>query len=139
MAKINLLVVSQEKRLLEESVDYVTATTSLGEITILPGHIPLFTKLTTGELIYGNDKKSNSIIVSKGFLTIAQNNQVTVMADTAVEEREISVEKAKKAIKEAEETIKSSEDNRERIMAEAALRRALLEIRVAERSRRTRN
>ena len=137
MAKIKLLVVSQEKKLTEETVDYVSAVTSEGEITILPGHIPLFSKLVTGELRYGELGEQKSIIISKGFLTVGQNSTVTVMADTAVDAREVSLEKATIAIKEAEETIKSTEDNREKIMAEAALRRALLEIRIAQRTKKT--
>lgn len=137
MAKLKLVVVSQEKKLTDESVNYVTAVTSEGEITILPGHIPLFSKLVTGELRYGETGQEKSIIISKGFLTVGNHHDVTIMADTAVDAREISLEKATKAVKEAEATIRSTEDNREKIMAEAALRRALLEIRVAQRTKKT--
>ena len=45
---------------------------------------------------------------------------------------------AQAAIQAAHETLRVSVDQRERIMAEAALRRALLEIKVAERSRKNR-
>jgi F-type H+-transporting ATPase subunit epsilon len=119
-------------------VESVTAQTTEGEITILPGHIPLFTKLGTGELIYRTNGAENSIVVSRGFLTVAPNNEVTIMADTAVYAREISVQKAEEAIKAAETTLQSSQDQRERMLAEAALRRALLELRIAERTKRTR-
>lgn len=137
MAKLQLTVVSQEKALIDASVDSVTAVTTEGTITILPGHIPLFTKLDTGELIFRNEKTERSIVISKGFLTLAPNDKITVMADTAVDEREISMKKAEEAMKEAQETLRVSEDQRERIMAEAALRRALLEIKVAQRTKRT--
>jgi F-type H+-transporting ATPase subunit epsilon len=137
MPKLNLKVVSQERELLRESVDSITAQTTEGEVTILPGHIPLFTKLGTGELIYRLNGVESSIVVSRGFLTVAPNNEITVMADTAVYAREISLEKAQAAVKAAEETLHSSQDQRERIMAEASLRRALLEIRVAQRTKRT--
>lgn len=137
MAKLRLTVVSQEKALLETDVDGVTAVTTMGEVTILPGHIPLFTKLDTGELRYQIDKNSHSIVISKGFLTVSADNVVTVMADTAVTERDISVKAAEDAVQRAKETIQTTQDQRERIMAEAALRRALLEIRVAQRTKRT--
>ncbi len=138
MSKLNLRVVSQERELLRESVDSVTAQTTEGEITILPGHIPLFTKLGTGELVYRMGSGENSIVISRGFLTVAPNNEITIMADTAVHAREISVQKAEEAIKAAEATLQSSQDQRERLMAEASLRRALLELRIAERTKRTR-
>jgi F-type H+-transporting ATPase subunit epsilon len=137
MAKLSLKVVSQERALLDTSVDSVTAITVQGAITILPGHIPLFTKLDTGELIYRIDNTEHSIVISKGFLTLADSDQITVMADTAVDEREISMQKAEAAMKEAQETLKVSDNQRERILAEAALRRALLEIKVAQRTKRT--
>jgi F-type H+-transporting ATPase subunit epsilon len=137
MAKLHLKVVSQEKALLDTSADSVTAVTTEGTITILPGHIPLFTKLDTGELTFRNERTEHAIVVSKGFLTIAPNNEITVMADTAVDEREISMQKAEAAMKQAQETLKVSVDQRERIMAEASLRRALLEIKVAQRTKRT--
>lgn len=137
MAKLSLKVVSQERSLLTASVDSVTAVTTEGEITMLPGHIPLFTKLDTGELIYRQDKQEHSIIISKGFLTLTTNDEVTVMADTAVDEREVSMKKAEEAMKQAKETLQASDDQRERIMAEAALRRALLEIKIAQRTKRT--
>ena len=139
MAKLTLIVVSQEKQLLHESVDAVSVVTTEGEITILPGHIPLFSKLTTGELRYQQNKEESSIIVSKGFVTVAPDNQVTVLVDTAVHARDISMQKAEAAIQQAQSTLVSSEDMRERIMAEAALRRALLEIKIAERSKRNKN
>ncbi len=138
MRKLHLTVVSQERKLLEEEVMSVTAVTSEGEVTILPGHIPLVSKLTTGELTYVTADGHQSIIISKGFMTVAPNNVITVMADTAVDAREISEEAAQAAIKAAHETLKISEDQRERLLAEASLRRALLEIKIAERSRRNR-
>lgn len=138
MSKLLLRVVSQERELLSESVDSLTAMTTEGEVTILPGHIPFFTKLETGELVYRSEKSENSIVVSRGFLTVAPNNEVTVMADTALHAREISEEKADAAIKAAHETLRTSQDQRERILAEAALRRALLEVKIAERTRRSR-
>lgn len=138
MSKLNLRVVSQERELLRESVDSLTAQTTDGEITILPGHIPLFTKLGTGELTYRVNNSETSVVVSRGFLTVAPNNEVTVMADTAKHAREISIEKAQAAVKAARETIQSTEDQRERMLAEAALRRALLEVKIAERTKRTR-
>lgn len=137
MAKLNLKVVSQERALLSESVDSVTAVTTQGTITLLPGHIPLFTKLDTGELVYRTESKEHSIVISKGFLTLNGNDEITIMADTAVDEREISMKKAEEAMKQATETLKVSNNQRERILAEAALRRALLEIKVAQRTKRT--
>lgn len=138
MRKLHLIVVSQERQLLDTEVTQLTAATAEGEVTILPGHIPLVTKLVTGELSFITTDRTDSIVISRGFMTVSPGNQVTIMADTAVHAREISEEKAQAAIQAAHETLRLSADQRERMMAEAALRRALLEIKIAERSKRSR-
>lgn len=139
MASIVLTVVSQEKQLLSERVESVSVMTTQGEITVLPGHIPLVSKLTTGELRFTQDKEEHSIVVSKGFITVAPDDTVTVLVDSAVRARDISMEKAQAAVEAAQSAITNTEDERERILAEAALRRALLEIKIAERSKRKRS
>ncbi len=139
MAKLQLKIVSQERELLDTSVDQLTVPTVEGEITILPGHIPLVSRLKPGELRYGADKKQSIVIVSRGFITVAAGNQVTVMVDSAVEEREISLAAAEQAVKRAEEIVKLSGDQRERVKAEAELRWALLQLNMAERSKHSRN
>ena len=135
---MHLKIVSQERSLLDTSIEQLTAPTVDGEITILPGHIPLVTRLQPGELRYVAEKKSEMVIVSRGFLTISSDDQITVMVDSAVQEREISREAAQKAILRAEEIVKLSGDERERLKAEAELRWALLQLNIAERSKHSR-
>ncbi|NCN51060.1 MAG: ATP synthase F1 subunit epsilon [Candidatus Pacebacteria bacterium CG_4_9_14_3_um_filter_40_12] len=132
MQKLTLTVVSQERKLLETEVESVSAITTQGEITILARHIPLFTQLKTGELRYFEGEREHSIVVSDGFLTVNPNNEVIVMVDSATLARDISVAQAEEAISAAKETMKISENRRELIMAEASLKRAMLEIKVAQ-------
>ncbi len=138
MSKLQLTVVSQERQLLQEQVDSVTAPASDGEVTILPEHISLVTTLDPGELIYRSNGSESSIVVSNGFLTVGSNNQVIVMVDSAVHAREISLKKSQEAIEAAQSAITISRSRQELLLAEAALKRALLEVRVAERSARVR-
>ncbi len=139
MTKLTLKIVTQEKQLLEVGeVSSITAPSSEGEVTILPDHIPLVTRLETGIIRYTVDKHEQTVVVSNGFLTISPDNKVTIMANSGVHEREISLEKAEAAVKKAQETIQTSTlSQRELLMAEAALKRALLEERVARRSKRS--
>ena len=137
MAKqIHLVVVSQEKQLLDTEVDSVTAPTTEGEITVLAGHIPLFSKLQTGELIYRIGHEATTIVISAGFLDMSPDDKMMILVDSAVHEREISLEKAEAAVKAAQTTMAlPSLSQREQIMAEASLRRALLEVKVAQRTK----
>ena len=54
------------------------------------------------------------------------------MVDSAKLARDISVQKAEEAIAAAKETMSISEDRRELLLAEASLKQALLEIKVAQ-------
>lgn len=135
MKKILLTVVSQEEQLLKTEVDQITAPTVEGEITILPNHIALFSKLKTGILVYFEDEIENNMVVSNGFITVSPNSEVTVMVDSATIDRNISVSKAEEAVKAAKEAITKTSDQRELLMAEASLKKALLEIRIAQKSK----
>lgn len=137
MKKILLTVVSQERQLLKIQVEQITAPTTSGEITILPEHIALFSKLETGELSYTVDGVAKSMVISDGFITVSPNSEVTVMVDVATDERDFSVQKAEAAIKAARETITSTADQRELLMAEASLKRALIEIRLASKTKKS--
>lgn len=128
---IKLTVVSQERQLLTAEVNSVTAPGSQGELTILPHHIPVFTQLQAGVLTFRQGKEDNQIVISKGFLDVAPNNEVTVMVDMAVHARDISLEKAEHAIQAAQETMTTTQDRRELLLAEASLKQALLEAKVA--------
>lgn len=129
--KLKLTVVSQEHQLLSTEVDSVTAPGVDGEVTILPEHLPVFTQLQAGILTYRDGKDDAQIVVSKGFLDVAPQSEVTVMVDTATHARDISVERAEEAIKAANETMAATQDQREMLLAEASLKQALLEIKVA--------
>lgn len=132
---LKIKIISQEKQLATAEAEQVSAPTSEGEITVLPGHIPLFARLVTGELIYKKGEQESSFVISRGFIDVGPDNQVNVLVDSAVDAREISVEQAEAAVKAAQETMSQTEDQRELMMAEASLRRALLEIRVAQKTK----
>lgn len=138
MPVLQLSVVSQEKKLLDVEVHSVTAPTSTGEVTILPNHIPLFTELTTGELIYRVGETQDSFVISRGFLSKSPQNELTIMVDTATSVRDISLEKAQEAVKQAQETMHTTTDKRELILAEASLKKAMLEVNIAMKSKKSR-
>lgn len=131
--KIQLTIITQEKQLLDVVVDQITVMTTSGEITVLPNHIPLFTRLQTGELVYKQNGQPHSVIISGGFLDVSPNSKITVLADTASLESDITLAKAEEAKRKAEETMAQKTDRRNFMIAEASLRKALLELKVARR------
>ena len=92
--KIQLEVVTPERRVLAEPVDMVTVPGLGGELGILPGHTPLISQLQTGVLTYVQDGKSYPLHVSGGFVEV-RDDHVSVLADIAELPDEIDAARAK--------------------------------------------
>lgn len=92
--KIQLEVVTPERRVLTESVDMVTVPGFGGELGILPGHTPLISQLQTGVLTYTQDGKSFPLHVSGGFVEV-RDDHVSVLAEIAERPEEIDAARAK--------------------------------------------
>lgn len=92
--KIQLEVVTPERRVLAEPIDMVTVPGLGGELGILPGHTPLISQLQTGVLTYVQDGKSSSLHVSGGFVEV-RDDHVSVLAEVAERPHEIDVAQAK--------------------------------------------
>lgn len=137
MSRMQLTVVSQERELIRTSAESITVPGVEGELTILPGHIPLVTRLKPGVITYLAEGKNSQLAVSRGFITVNHGNEVIVMVDSAMHAREISSVKAQEAVKRATEAVKLSDNQRERLKAEAELRFALLQLNIAERSKKS--
>lgn len=133
--QLELEVVTPDRLVLSESVDIVMAIGSLGEFGILPNHVPFLTTLMPGELRYRKDNQLDYMVVTGGFVEVSQN-KVTVLAEAAERAREIDLDRAKRARERAEKRLALAKSEAvDHIRAEAALRRALLRLKVAERGR----
>jgi len=92
--KIQLEVVTPERRVLAEPVDMVTVPGLGGELGILPGHTPLISQLQTGVLTYAQDGKNSQMHVSGGFVEV-RDDHVSVLAEVAERPDEIDAARAK--------------------------------------------
>ena len=92
--KIQLEVVTPERRVLAEPVEMVTVPGLNGELGILPGHTPLISQLKTGVLTLVQDGKSSQLHVSGGFVEV-RDDRVSVLADVAERPEEIDVASAR--------------------------------------------
>lgn len=135
--QLTLDLVTQEKRLLKTVVKQITVETINGEITILPGHIPLVTKLTQGLLRYLDQEGNEQIVaVFGGFLELSPDGLASVLADSAVRADDVDLAKVEKARAEAEAALKDKDREKEYALAEAALKHAALELKAANRKTR---
>ncbi|MBU0576680.1 ATP synthase F1 subunit epsilon [Patescibacteria group bacterium] len=132
--KLSLDVISQEQQLLSQEVDMVLVPSMTGQIGILPGHISLFASLEAGELILTSGTRNEVFAITGGFLDVNQN-QVTVLADSAIRAEDIDINKVEEAKKRAQEAMKDKSSEKDFKLAEADLRKAILELKVAKRRR----
>ena len=139
--QLKLKIVTPERLVLEEMVDQVSLPTILGEITILPDHIPLITGLASGDVVaYANGEHVPMAVVG-GFVEIkkgeAGHTEVAVLADFAEHLAEISDEKIEEAKARAEE-LKKLMENKEHVdfeHFEAELERSLTRVKIADKWR----
>lgn len=137
MNTINLQIVTIEKKIFDEKVDSISLPTPMGEIGILPNHVPLVTSLTEGEIKIEKGKEISNLTCTGGFAQI-QPNKVIVLTDAAEHAEDIDVKRAEAAKKKAEETMKKAGIKKpEYGVAAAALRRSLIRIQVARKVRGT--
>ena len=132
---INLEIVTVERQLYNEDVDMVVAPGSEGMMGILPNHAPLLTALTYGELIVRKQGQEESFAIGGGYMDV-QPHKVMVLADVAERADEINLDRARAARDRAQRLI--AEGNLsldDLIRTEAALRRALVRLKVGEKRR----
>ncbi|MCE7898393.1 MAG: ATP synthase F1 subunit epsilon [bacterium] len=127
--KLTLDIVTQERRLLTVEVGSVTAQTAEGEITILPNHVPLLTRLTEGLLRYKDSTGSEeTVVIFGGFLEVDALGNINILADSAVRAGDLDEAKIKAAEAEAKATLADKTRELEFAEAESSLRRAYLEL-----------
>ena len=129
---LTLDIVNQEKRLLTSPAKRVTVETTMGEITILPGHIPLLTKLQEGLLHFVSETGVEEVVaIFGGFLEVDSAGKVSILADSAVRAADIDLAKVEAARTEAEATLRDKTKEQEFALAEAALKKTWLELKAA--------
>jgi len=131
-----LEIVTPERQVFSDEVDSVVCPGVEGELGVLPHHAPLLTTLGFGELRIRRGGEEEFFAIAGGFLQV-RPDKVVVMAETADMASEIDLEKAMEARREAEQQLSEGfEEPADLARARAALQRALVRIRVAERRHR---
>jgi F-type H+-transporting ATPase subunit epsilon len=132
---LELEVITPERRVFEDEVDMVVIPGSEGVLGILPHHAPLFTSLGSGEMRVKKGTLEYVFAVFGGFMDVREN-KVTVLTDAAEHAEEIDEQRAQEARHRAQEALEAAPASAaDEQRARAALQRALIRLRVAERRR----
>ncbi len=133
MSKLTLSIVTPERTVYEDVVDSVSLMTEMGEVTVLPNHIPLVATLRAGELRLRKDNMEHLMVASTGFLQVRPGNEIVILADTAERADELDLTKIEEARERARELLAKKRDMDEVAFADAAamMERELARHRVA--------
>lgn len=129
MAKtLHVDIVSAEQAIFSGEATRVVAPGEVGELGILPEHMPLLTRIKPGTVrIQIPDAEEEVIYVSGGMMEV-QPDVVTILADTSVRAHDLDEAKALEAKRLAEEALENRTGKMEIAKAQAELAEAAAQI-----------
>jgi F-type H+-transporting ATPase subunit epsilon len=128
-----LEIVTPEKKVVDTAAEEVQIPGKNGYLGVLPGHAPLITELSVGEITYRESASSTEqrLAVAWGFAEVLPN-KVTILAETAERPSEIDVERAREAKERAEQFLTNGDPSVDVERALDALHRAEARLDVAQ-------
>lgn len=132
---MKLEIITPNKSIKEDNVDFVSMEGMDGSFGVLPGHMPLLAELKIAPLHYIKADKKEFVAVMGGIVRVLPD---CVMITTEDAERavEIDVLKAHKEKADAEAYMTKKAEITDMLKAEIQLRKALVRLRVSEASKR---
>lgn len=134
MGKILLEIVTPDKLLVSQEVDFIIAPGTEGEFGVLPGHCQFLSSLRVGELRYWIGEEAHYFSVMWGFADVTPK-RVTILAEIAEKAEDIDIERAQAKVLEAEAKVAAGGSREVMEAALLSLEKARLRKKVAERAR----
>jgi F-type H+-transporting ATPase subunit epsilon len=134
---IQVDLITPERQVFSDNVDFIAAPTVDGQIGILSNHAPLLAQLGLGELRLKKGGFTSHVAITGGFIEVQKGSRVSIFAETAEMAEEIDVERARLALERAKTTLQTQGqvDKIDFAAAEAALARAILRMKIVENRR----
>ena len=116
-AEMSVRLVAVEREVWSGQATFVFARTTVGEIGVLPHHVPLLAELTQGEMVRIDAVGGGEVFaaVDGGFISVTEDG-VSILAESAELRDEIDVEQAR--------VDAQSDDEETRLRGRARLRAA---------------
>lgn len=127
-----LEVITPERVVVRDTVDFVLVPSSEGLYGMLAGHAPMVGLLRTGVVHYRRGGETRVLAVSGGFFEV-EPARTLILADEAELPEEIDVEAAVAERERARRAIEEGGDQDEVQRAREALERAMARLRAAQR------
>jgi len=136
---IHVDVVSAEELIFSGLAEFVVLPGEAGELGILPGHMPLMTRIKPGAVRIKTPGDKEELIFVAGGLLEVQPGLVTVLADTAIRGADLDQAKAMEAKKLAEEAMVNRGSEMDYARAQVELAEAIAQLAAIDRLRKQRH
>ncbi|HNQ76286.1 MAG TPA: F0F1 ATP synthase subunit epsilon [Pseudothauera hydrothermalis] len=126
---VHVDIVSAEEQIFSGLAEFVALPGEAGELGILPGDMPLMTRIKPGavRVKVPNQAEDELVFVAGGILEV-QPGLVTVLADTAIRGRDLDEAKALEAKRKAEEAMANQTSQLDYAKAQAELAEAIAQL-----------
>ena len=133
---VHVDIVSAEEQIFSGLAEFVALPGETGELGILPGHMPLMTRIKPGAVrVKIPDQQDAELVFVAGGILEVQPGLVTVLADTAIRGKDLDEAKVLEAKRQAEEALASKSAQIDYVKAQAELLEAVAQIHAIERLR----
>ena len=130
---LQLEIVTPDKVVVSQTVDYVGVPGVEGAFGVLPHHIPLLSALAIGDLYFRVDGKTEHVFISGGFAEVS-GNKLSVLAESAERGEDIDIARATAAKERAEARLAARKAETDAYRAQLSLQRAVERLHVASMS-----
>lgn len=127
MTPFKLQIITPEKTVFDGETEQIIVRTTVGDVGILNGHEPYCAAVSIGQMRIMIDGNFRRAATSGGIIKVSKE-KTTVLVQTCEWSDEIDVERANAAKAAAEERLKAAKSDKELLLAEAKLKRALNRI-----------
>ncbi len=127
MTPFRLQIITPEKTVFDGETEQVIVRTTVGDVGILKGHEPYCAALGIGQMRIMKDGEFRRAATSGGIIKVSKE-MTTILVQTCEWSDEIDVERASAAKAAAEERIKAAKSDKDLLLADAKLKRALNRI-----------
>ena len=128
--KIHLKIITPEKIIFEDNVDFISAQGLKGSFGVYPDHVPFMSVLAVDTAKVVKDGKDIIFSIIGGTFQL-KDNQAIILTEVAENGEDIDTARAELAKERAEAKIASAETQRDIKLANAALARAIVRLKAA--------
>ena len=125
-----LEIISPDRIFYTNDVLMVEYNTVEGEVGVYAEHIPMTQIIAPGRLIITEENGQRTAALLSGFVEITPD-KVTILAEAVEWPQNIDIARAERARDRAQQILSAEEDEQIPLLAEAALKRALVRLDIA--------